>query len=288
MEIHQLRTFQLVSVYKSFTRAAEELNLTQPAVTLQIKGLEQELGELLFDRLGRSLALTPAGEVFLAYVQQILNLADQAVETIRQFSNERGRLTIGAGTTTSIFRLPEILRLYHRSYPQIEIRIRNGDSDLISRLVLENGVDLGFVTTLAPTGNLETLPIFRDRIWLVGPGNFPPQITGKDLGLESLILFRSGSGFGRFLGDQFRKYQFTPRVTMELESIEAIIRLVQSGLGMAFLPEIAVKEELESGVLRKVDIEGWDVFARQTFLIYRRDKYLTWPIKTFLQQISGK
>lgn len=288
MDLHQLHTFQLVALYKSFSRAAQELNLTQPAVTLQIKNLERELGELLINRLGRTLVLTPAGEVFLTYTQRILNLKDQAVENVRLFSNERGRLTIGAGSTTTIFRLPEILKIFHQSYPLVEIRIRNGDSGLITGLVNENAVDLGFVTTLPQDGNLFTLPIFQDRIWLIAPKSYPSQISTGQLGEESLILFRSGSGFRRFLEEQFQHHQFVPRVTMELESIEAIIRLVQSGLGLAFLPEIAVKEELRDGALRKVIIKDWNALTRQTYLIYHYEKYLTWPIKAFLQQVSGK
>ena len=128
MELTQLRSFMLVAAETSFSKAAEILHLTQPAVTLQIKNLEDELGELLIERRGRSLVLTPAGEVFLEFAKQIINLADIAVETVHQFSSIRGRLTIGAGTTTTIFRLPTILKSYRETYPQIEIRIRNGDS----------------------------------------------------------------------------------------------------------------------------------------------------------------
>ena len=278
----------MVASHKSFSKAAAELHLTQPAVTLQIKHLEQELGELLIDRMGRFLALTPAGEVFLTYVSQILNLAAQATETMQQFGKTRGRLTIGAGTTNTIFRLPQILQQYRASFPQIEIRIRSGDSDLITRLVEENAVDLGFITTVYPNPNLNIIPLFEDKIWLLGPENFPAQVRMDQLEQESFILFRAGSGFRYFLEEQFRAYQIIPKVTMELESIEAIIRLVESGLGLAFLPEIAVREELAHGAIRKIKIEGWKTMRRQTFLIYRRDKYLTWPIEEFLQRLPGQ
>ena len=285
MELNQLRTFQLVASHKSFSRAAEELHLTQPAVTQQIKNLENELGEPLFDRLGRSQALTPAGEVFLIYTQQILNLTEQAADTVRQFSQVRGRLTIGAGTTNTIFRLPEILRSYREKHPQIEIRIRSGSSDLITGLVYENAVDFGLVTTVDPLTSLEAVPLFRDRILLIAPPDYPDEITTAALEKEPLILFRSGSGFRRFLEEQFRQNQLTPQVGMELESIEAIIRLVHNGLGLAFLPEIAVSTELAGGALKTVWIEGWGIMARQTYLIYRRDKYLSWPIKAFFNMI---
>lgn len=287
MELNQLRTFLKAATDHSFSKAAVSLHLTQPAVTQQIKNLELELGEALFERLGRTLVLTPAGEALLNFAQQILNLTDLALETIGQFTNERGRLTIGAGSTNTIYRLPNLLRHYHHNYPQVELRIRNGDSELITGLVYENSIDLGLITTI---NNLQPIitatPLYKDRIWLVTPPDYPTEISVTDLAFESLILYRAGSGFRRYLEDQFYKYQFSPKVNMELESIEAIIRLVRSGLGLAFLPEIAVAEEFSNGMLQKIKIEGWEEMFRQTYLIYRRDKYLTWPIKAFIELVG--
>jgi DNA-binding transcriptional LysR family regulator len=289
MELNQMRTFQKLVEYRNFSKAASELHLTQPAVTLQIKNLEEEMHELLFERLGRTLALTPAGEIFYGYVQQILNLTEQARETLLQFSTTRGRLTIGAGTTTIIFRLPVILQQFHHDYPGVEIRIRSGDSEILTRLVMDNAVDLGLVTTKpdpAALGMLTMRPVFEDRIRLVAPPSYPERLSSTQLEDESLILFRSGAGFRRFLEEQFRLHGFKPQVSLELESMEAISRLVQSGLGLAFLPEVAVREELESGQLRRVEVDDWRPMLRQTFLIHRRDKYLSWPIRSFLERIG--
>jgi DNA-binding transcriptional LysR family regulator len=288
MELSQLQTFRLVAAYRSFSKAAAELHLTQPAITLQIKHLEAEIGQLLIDRTGRIPDLTPVGEVFLAYTHQILNLSEQAMETVRQYSNLKGRITIAAGTTNTIFRLPQILRDYRSQHPQIEIRIRNGDSNLTTQLVYDNAVDLGLVTTINPNENLlEVLPIFTDPIWLIAPQGYPSTLAIPELERESLIIFRNGSGFRSFLEENFRRNSFRPKVTMEMESIEAIIRLVHSGLGLAFLPEIAVREELTYGGIQKVDVAAWAPMYRQTYLIYRHDKYLTWPVKDFLKQMVG-
>lgn len=206
---------------------------------------------------------------------------------IHHFTSVRGRLTIGAGTTNTIFRLPDILKNYRQTHPQVEIRIRNGDSDLISRLVSENAVDLGLVTTVNPALKLETKSLFSDRILLAAPPGFSKkQLTMKELEVESLILFRSGSGFRRFLDEWFYQYQFIPNVTMELESMEAIIRMVASGLGLAFLPEVAIGEELARAELCQITITGWEPMIRHTYLIYRQDKYLTWPMKAFFQQLQ--
>lgn len=287
MELNQLRTFLLAATEHSFSKAAETLHLTQPAVTQQIKNLETELGEVLFERLGRTLVLTPAGEALLSFAQPLLNLADQAVETVSQFSNQRGRLTIGAGATNTVYRLPNILQQYHHNCPGVELRIRNGDSGLITGLVVENAVDLGLVTTINSLPSvIRTTPLFEDGIRLVAPPNYPSMISPTNLASQSLILYRAGSGFRRYLEDQFHNYQFTPKVTMELESIEAIIRLVRIGLGLAFLPEIALTEELTNQTLKTVKIENWKEMSRQTFLIMRRDKYLTWPIRAFLELIN--
>ncbi len=288
MELNQLRTFHLAATEHSFSKAAQILHLTQPAITQQIKNLEAEMGEALFERLGRTLVLTPAGEALLSFAQPLLNLADQALETVRQFTNERGRLTIGAGSTNTIYRLPNLLQHYHHDCPQVELRIRNGDSELITGLVYENAIDLGLITTINNNfpSIIRATPFFKDGIWLVAPPGYPSSMTPTQLASESLILYRAGSGFRRYLEDQFRSCRFTPKVTMELESIEAIIRLVRSGLGLAFLPEIAVKEEIANGVLKLIKVKGWPEFYRQTFLILREDKYLTWPIKAFLKLIN--
>jgi len=287
MEITPLKTFLKVAALKSFSKAAEELHLTQPAVTQQIKQLERELGQPLIDRIGRTLTLTPAGEILQTYAQQIINLTGQAQETIAQFSNQQGRLTLAAGTTNTIFRLPGILSRYHANHPGVEIRIRNGASALINTLVYENAVDVGLITTIDPSLNLEIIPVFNDRIWLVAPPDYP-NIPANTAELEQLplILFRSGSGFRRFLQNQFNYYHFTPKVSMELESIEAIIHFVQHGLGLAFLPEIAIANEIRQGSLIPVEIPGWDRMIRQTYLIYRKKKYLTWPVKAFLEQLG--
>ncbi len=289
MELNQLLSFTLVASSESFSKAAGMLHLTQPAVTRQIKCLEEELGQLLMERRGRSIVLTPAGAVFLEYAKQIINLVERAQEAIHQFTSSRGRIIIGAGTTTTIFRLPDILKHYHQSYPQIEVRIRNGDSELISRLVYENAVDLGLVTTINSSLHLVTRPLFTDRILLVAPPRFNrQQLTIAELESESLIQFRSGSGFRRFLDEHFQQHRFVPKVTMEMDSIEAIIRLVISGLGLAFLPEIAIAEDLATGQLNQINIADWSPMTRQTFLIYRQDKYLTWPIKAFFEQTKIK
>lgn len=287
MEITLLKTFLRVASLKSFSKAAEELHLTQPAVTQQIKQLERELSQPLFDRIGRNLSLTPAGEILLTYAQQIINLSGQAQETIAQFSNHQGRLSLAAGTTNTIFRLPSILSFYHATHPGVEIRIRNGASALINTLVYENAVDIGLATTIDPSLNLETIPVFNDRIWLVAPPDYPNIPTNTtELEKLPLILFRTGSGFRKFLQNQFNYYHFTPRVSMELESIEAIIHFVQYGLGLAFLPEIAIAAELRQGSLIPIEIPGWDPMVRQTYLIYRKKKYLTWPVKAFLEQLG--
>ena len=291
MELYQLQTFQKVAAHKSFSKAAAELHLTQPAVTFQIKSLEEELGELLLERLGRNVLPTPAGEVLLTYVQQILNLTETAKETIRQFSTVRGRLTIGAGTTTIIFRLPDILQQFHQTYPLIELQIRSGDSELISKLVYENSIDLGLITT-QPTSAianfLHIVPLFEDPIWLVGPPNHIERINFNQFNDESLILFREGFGFRRFLDEQFQTYQYEPKIALELESMEAIIRMVQSGLGLAFLPEVAVREEMQLQKLSRIQIEGWRPMVRHTDLVFRKDKYLAWPVRSFLTQVLGE
>ncbi|MCL6613266.1 MAG: LysR family transcriptional regulator [Firmicutes bacterium] len=287
MELHQLRIFIQVIENAGFTRAAAALHLTQPAVSQQIRALEEELGLELVRRVGRTVRPTKAGEILLEHARTILAVAEGGKAALAEFRAERrGRLVLGAGNTTITFRLPPLLREYRRREPSVEVVVRAGNSNELLALLEEDRLDVALVTSPIEGRAFHTIPLFHDEIVLILPADHP--LCGRTgLGPEDLlgvpsILFARGSGFRRFLDEAFARAGYRPQVVMELESVEGIKRLVQIGLGLSFLPRIAVEEELDEGSLRTLPVAGLVPAIRTTHAIHRRAQFLPAPLRAFL------
>ncbi|WP_309712416.1 LysR substrate-binding domain-containing protein, partial [Armatimonas sp.] len=190
MELRQLEAFVTVARRASFTRAAEELHLTQPAVTRQIAALESELGALLFDRLGKSIQLTGAGETLLGYAEHILRLNDEAHEALSELAAGRaGRIAIGAASTLATYVLPPLLTQFRQEHPGIELSLRTGLSARVRELVLSGVVDIGLVTTEGEPAEQEGVLISEslgayETVLAVPPGHAlatQPTATVTDL-----------------------------------------------------------------------------------------------------------
>ncbi|MGE5528753.1 MAG: LysR substrate-binding domain-containing protein [Patescibacteria group bacterium] len=291
MELSQLRTFVRVAAEGSFSRAAQALHLTQPAVSQQVRGLERELGLTLLYRKGKSVSPTRAGEILLEHAQALVAAADRGRAAMDEFrTGRRGRLVLGAGNTTITFRLPRLLREYRRRHGAIEIIVRSGNSDQLLALLAQGQIDLALVTSPVEGSGLQAVPLFDDEIILILQGGHrlgrggalsPAALVGTPS-----ILFARGSGFRRFLDERFALAGYQPEVVMELDSIEGIKRLVQIGLGISFLPRIAVEEELASGLLCTASVVGLAPTRRTTRAVYRREQYPAEPFRAFLALLA--
>ena len=290
MELYQLRTFVRIVQDASFTRAARILHLTQPAVSQQLRSLEEELGVELLKRTGRRVRPTRAGEVLLEYARNLLALAERGEAALAEFRAERrGRLTIGAGNTTITFRLPPLLREYRRREKAVEVIVKAGNSDSLLALLEEGQLDVVLVTSEAHERHFQAAPLYRDEIVLILPKDYPlaaDTLTPKELAGVPSILFARGSGFRRFLDQSFARAGYQPEVVMELDSIEGIKQLVQIGLGLSFLPRIAVEQELAKGELRTAAVTGLVPAARVTQAVYRREQFLAMPLLAFLNLLE--
>lgn len=286
MNLNQLATFRRVVETKNFTRAAEALHLTQPAVTQQIQALEDELGERLFDRMGRSVYVTQAGQILNEYAARILDLFAECRTAMADLKGlTRGRIAIGAGLTLSIFMLPEILRPYRSEHPEIEIAVSTGTTRQVMELVLANTVDVGLVTGPTSHPDLVIATLYEDEMVLMVYPEHPfarkGQIVPEELNDAPLIFFESGSGYRAFLEQVFQQNGISPRVHMELDSIEAMKRMAEVGLGITIIPAMSAREEVASGSLIPVAIKSIGPLKRSTTLVYRRDKYISSSMSAF-------
>jgi DNA-binding transcriptional LysR family regulator len=292
MELFQLRSFLRVAEAGSFTRAAEELYLTQPAVTQHVRALERELGVPLFDRTGRGAQLTPAGQALSRYARRSLALLDEGRQVIADLeSGAAGRLLLGAGVTTSIFRLPGWLRAFGDAYPGVDVVVRTGRSREVAALALEREIDLGLVTSPVNHPDLQVVALFEEEIVLVTPRGHPlagQAIPAAALAEAPLILFPQATGFREYLDRALAEAGVSARVKMESDSVEAIKSFVAVGLGVSFLPAAAVEAEVEAGLLARAAVSGLPALRRQTSVLYRVDRYLNAGARGFLAIVRDR
>ncbi len=286
MDLDRLKGFVETAREKSFTRAAEKLFLTQPAVSLQVKALEDELGEDLFERRGKQILLTEAGRLLFARAETILEMAEQIPQDIAALGELRtGRLSIGTSDTNCAYVLPPAVKAFRQAYPGIEIRLTDRMSPEVVRLVLEGAVDFGLATLPVTEPRVKTRPFFiRDDVAICSPTH--PLAPTETVDLHSLsdcamLMLERGSTSRGLMDRMFAEVGLQPHVTMELGSIEVIKRFVEIGLGVAIVPEVAVRDEVTSGRLTALRVTGLP--ARQVGMVRREGGHLSRAAAAFLR-----
>jgi DNA-binding transcriptional LysR family regulator len=288
MDISELEAFWWIAQTGSFNRAAERLYLTQPSVTARIQSLEKSLGQQLFERRPRGVRLTDAGRVLLPHAERILQDVRRARQAISDLQSATGgTLSLGSALTVSTYTLPEMLQQFKSKYPAVEIAVRTGRSNQIQQLVLEDVVTLGLVhTPLAPHPDIQWITLFDEPIVLVVHPSHPlareHRISPKQVASEAMITPDRHSGYWSLVERFWASQGLTPRIAMELDSIEATKRMVMSNLGVALLPLATVAQELDMGILRLVPMEGSEAMVRQAVLIHRRGKVWTGITEAFV------
>ncbi len=291
MNLQQLTSFVRIAETHSFTGAADLQGMTQPAITQHVRALEKEFGQALFDRIGRSIQLTHAGEVLLGYARQITELATECRFAMQDLQDAgRGRLRLGAGLTISVFVLPGLLRQYRRQLPGVDLTVSTGSTKQVVDLVLANAVDLALVTEPGKNENLLVTNLYGDEMVLVvHPGHHfcrQRQIAPEALRGESFIFFEPGSGYRTYLEEVFRKAGVWPRITMDLDSVEAMVRMAEIGLGVTILPRLSATEEISRGSLVPIKIRDWPPLVRTTAVVHRKDKYVSSAMRAFLTTLE--
>lgn len=291
--LQQLITFCTVVDEGGFTRAAELLDMSQPAVSKQVKTLEERIGAALFVRAGRKVALTPAGEVVYAHAKRVIHTIEEMHGALSALAVPgSGRLFIGAVPTVAVFTLPDLLGAFARQYPLVTVHVRTGAIDDVVQMVLRSEIDVGLVTIPVTHELLETTPLFRDRIVLVAHPETPwaarRVVQPAELAGMPMIAYERASKFRRYVDASFDAAGITPDVIMEFDSHEAVKAMVLAGLGVAMMPSSVVARDLAQGRLAELHIEGFGELARTTSLIVRRDRHLSGPVRAFLELAREK
>jgi DNA-binding transcriptional LysR family regulator len=298
VELRQLETFRAVAWELSFSRAAAGLGYVQSSVSSQVAALERELGVPLFDRLGRRIALTEAGMVMLDYSERLLDLAREAGEAIADAGVGQGEITgslrVSAPETLLTYRLPELLTIFHESFPRVRVSLQ---PTAVGRLVgstrraLEEGrVDVAFVLDVPSVGveGLSAELLQEEEVSVVAPPDHAlagsDLVAPSDLGGETVLLPeapQSGCAYrGRF-ERQLAEGGIVPRETLEFQSIEAIKRCVGAGMGITVLPTVAVEAELAGGDLSEL---GWQEPIRVgTLMAWNQARWASPALRAFLK-----
>ncbi len=287
MELTQVEAVVEVARQKSFTRAAQALFLTQPTISSRIQALERDLDCLLFERRSRGVALTEEGRAFLPYAERTLQAIRDGLDAL---ANSReatgGRLAIGAARNVGAYVLPPILEAFRRRHPGVELQIRTGRSSDVLGMLLNDEVHIGFARMLVHR-DLRSVHLYDEEVALfVHPSHSftsGPGVTLYDVGREPLILYDPGSTYYVIINRVCQEAGIAPRITMQLDSIEATKKMIEQGLGVSLLPVSAVQREVEAGSLVQVPILETDRITLPTAIMLRRTRRAAGAVGAFLR-----
>jgi DNA-binding transcriptional LysR family regulator len=278
MDLDQLHTFLEIVRLKSFSKAAQTCFRTQPAISAQVRQLEQELNTQLFERFGSRISLTTAGRIFIQYAEQILALKRQAQDSINELEQvPRGELIIAANEATCIYVLPEVFAEYSRRFPNVQMLVERQYGSKIAEAILDNLADFGFTQLPIQERKLQVVKIHSDEVKLVTPAGHPlaqrKVVLAEDVAGYPLLLPKYGSTRAR-LNEWLELVEDSMHVLMELDSSEMIKRFVMAGLGVSFLAGSNCREEIRTGGLAALSL-GPEPMLRRLGLVYRKDKALS-------------
>ncbi len=290
MELAQLDAFIAAADCGSFSRAAELLKVAQPSLSNRIQSLEREVGQPMFERMGRGVKLTDAGRAFLPYAQRILRtLHDGLLVLDGTREGTGGRLSIGTAPAVGTYVLPRMLKTFCDNHEGVDVVVRTGHSDEVLQMVLDDDVQVGLGRPINHP-DVRTIFLYRDELVLVVASNHRYAKRGAvkvdDLAEESLILFDRDSGYYGMILGLFRDLGVVPQQQMQLDSIEATKKMVEANLGIALLPEVSVDREIKLGTLHKVHIESAEPVERDIAVMYRRNKPQSGPMAAFLDLLG--
>ncbi|HLW47713.1 MAG TPA: LysR family transcriptional regulator [bacterium] len=291
INIHLLKIFHAVARSGSFSRAASELAISQPSVSIQVGELERQFGVELFEPAGKSVRLTEAGRVCFDYAGRILALLDEAQRAMDEVKGlRRGRLLVGATQTPGTYILPGLLGRLKAEYPRLEVTLRIGEPRRIQEMVLRHELDVAVTGWRIALPDLEAVPIARDELVLVTAPSHRftdlPDVAVADLSGEPFIMRERGSGSRELVDDALHRAGIYITPTLELEGVDAVKQAVAANLGISMLSRHAIDLEVESGRLRIVPVRGFKV-ERSIWLVRHRDRQLSRAAQAFVALVTA-
>jgi len=290
LRLVHLETLRAVARHGSFSRAARELHLTQPAVSMQVRQLERALGLPLLERVGKRAFPTRAGEVLLAHAGRALRELETGVEVVQQLRGiVAGRVRLGTSASFSIYLLPPALRRFRSRYPKTELTVVTGNAPEIARAVVQNELDVGIVSLPVRERELAVSAFHRHELVAIAPPDrrWPRgrRVKADELAREPLILFEQGATLRRVIDEWFQRAGVAPASPMELNNTEAIKKLVESGLGLSVTSRFSVEDEVRARRLTAARLDP--PLYRDIGVILRKDKPKTPVLEAFLATLDG-
>jgi DNA-binding transcriptional LysR family regulator len=290
MELHALQVFLTVATEKSFSRAADRLFRTQPAISLALQRLEAELGEKLIDRSAKDLVLTDAGRTVLDYARRFEALRHEMENSLAELrDNSTGTLTVGANESTSLYLLRHIEK-FRKLYPRINVRVRRSLSSKIPNELLDGNLELGVISYEPSDERLTSTVIYTDALaFVVSPKHRLARrktVPITDLAAETFIAHNVVSPYRDLVLRAFQQRRVPLNMPVEMPTIETIRRMVQNNEGVAFLPRMCVEQEIEQGLLREVKVNELSV-ERKIRLVYPTRRALSHAARAFLEVVGS-
>ncbi len=296
IEFRHLETFCRVAELKSFSKAADDLFLTQPTVSGHIISLEQSLSLRLFDRASREVRLTKSGQVFLEYASKILSLRKEMLNALSEFSQGiRGELALGSSTIPGEYLLPKLIGDFKKNHPSFVISLRIADTKEVIQYVLQDQVEFGVIGAKLNHPSLHYEKYAEDEIIVMAPSEHP-LARKKRVGLDELlkepwIVREEGSGTRIAVERALRRKGRTLKqfnVVMEMGSTSSVKEGVKANLGLAFISGRATEGEVGQGSLSRINVEGLEPISRQMYIVFHRRRTLSPMALEFLRFLKGK
>lgn len=289
--LRQLKAFVSVVDNKSFTQAAKSLYMTQPAVSAQLKSLEERLGVMLLERYDKNVALTEEGKIFYDEAKKILSIFQGFIDTMGEIKGiRRGKLCIGASTIPGEYIIPRLLGNFGKKYPGLQLSMKISDTGIVVEQVLRRTVDVGFIGAQVKNEALELEDFIKDQLVIIGAPDLDEkkkEITIDELTNSNLILREAESGTRMVICQQLKNLGIDPeklKVVMELGSTRAVISAVESGMGISIVSRFAAENALALGRISEIKINGVN-FERVLYLAWNKYKYQSHAVKAFLDYV---
>jgi len=285
MDFDQLETFQEVARLSSFSRAAEKRFRTQPAISSQIRSLEEEIGAKILDRSGGKVSLTASGKLFLKYVEDTLEARRAIFTAIAETERvPRGEIIVGANEGTCLHILPEVFADFKKQYPDVAVNIKRADYAKILESVIDNSVDFGFVSLPVTDARLTVVLIHRDELIAIAPPHHAvakmKSVTLEEVANYPLLVPKVGHTRDA-LENLFHERRLKPRYSMELDSSELLKRFVAVDVGVGFISRSNVAEDVLAGLLKAIPLSDAQI-RRDVALVFRKDKSLSRAALAFI------
>lgn len=290
MDLNYFYTFKEVAKWGSYTKTGEELGYAQSSVTTQIRKLEEHYKVKLFERVGRKMRLTQSGEELYFYVDKILSLLDEAEEQISKESNLRGTVRIGTVESLAAYFITPYIKDLKGRHPELKILLESGLCPNLKEGTLEGKFDVSILLDrLSEHPDLTTIPIRQERLVMIAPPrhrlNSLKEMSLKELETETLILTEEGCSYRVLLEQLLKEENVQAKSVISFSSLEAIKQCVADDLGLAIMPEIAVKKDIESGKVIQIPFDH-NKIPVHTQIVYQKKKWLTPPIAQFISALT--